>query len=147
MRVDFYHLAASPIERVLPRICERLVEEGERLVVVGEADLLDRLDQQLWTYRKDAFLPHGQASADAANAQRQPILLSLDPKPLNGAANIALADGRWRDEALAFARTFYFFDNGALDEARRSWRALKGDAGVECRYWKQDENGRWVEGP
>src|SRR6476620_8959915 len=100
MRVDFYHLAASPIERVLPRICERLVEEGERLVVVAEADLLDRLDQQLWTCRKDAFLPHGPAAPDAAGAQRQPILLSPDPKSLNGAANIALADGRWRDEAL-----------------------------------------------
>lgn len=147
MRVDFYHLAASPIERVLPRICERLVEEGERLVVVGEADLLDRLDQQLWTYRKDAFLPHGQASGDPAGAQRQPILLSPDAKPLNGAANIALADGRWRDEALEFARAFYFFDSGGLDEARRSWRALQGRTDAECRYWKQDESGRWVEGP
>ena len=143
MLVDFYHLAASPIERVLPRICERLIEQGERLLVVAEEDmLLRRLDEQLWTYAPDSFLPHGRTPAD-----RQPILLSTAVEPLNGAANVALADGLWRDEALAFQRTFYMFDNGQLDTARGAWRALKAKAEAEPRYWKQDESGKWVQGP
>ena len=55
--------------------------------------------------------------------------------------------GAWRDEALGFARTFYFFDNASLDTARGSWRALKDRPEVERRYWKQDERGKWVQGP
>jgi DNA polymerase-3 subunit chi len=145
MLVDFYHLASSPIERVLPRICERLLDEGARLLVVAEAPLLDQLDAQLWTYRRDAFLPHGRG--DAGEPGNQPVLLSDACEPLNGAGNIALADGRWRDEALGFERAFYFFDTGHIDEARDSWRALKDRADVERRYWKQDANGKWVEGP
>ena len=145
MLVDFYHLTASPLERVLPRICERLLAGGERLLVVGDGGLLDALDGQLWSYAPDSFLPHGRSGRP--NADRQPILLSEDPAPANGAAAIALADGRWRDEALGFGRAFYFFGDTALDDARTSWRALADREGVERRYWKQDDRGKWVQGP
>ena len=145
MLVDFYHLARSPLERVLPRICERLLEGGDRLLIVADPDLLATLNEQLWTYTPDAFLPHG--SSDAPGAAAQPILLSTALEPVNGAGNIALADGIWRDEALAFARIFYFFDNDHLDVARAAWRGLRGRKDVEPRYWKQDEQGKWVQGP
>ena len=142
MIVDFYHLTASPLERVLPSICEKVLASGERLLVVAEAGALKRLDEQLWSYARDAFLPHGRERAES-----QPILLSEAPVAANGAVNVALADGRWREEALGFARVFYFFDSASLDEARGVWRALKGREGVQSRYWKQDERGRWVQGP
>ena len=142
MIVDFYHLTATPLERVLPSIAEKVVGQGERLLVVAEPGLLARLDEQLWSYSKDSFLPHGRERAAS-----QPILLSPEPEAANGATNIALADGQWRDEALAFGRAFYFFDNDGRDSAREAWRALKGREGVEARYWKQDERGKWVQGP
>ena len=142
MIVDFYHVSASPLERVLPAICERVLASGERLLVVAEEDMLPSLDEQLWAYAKNSFLPHG-----TENAEKQPILLSSQPVAANGATHIALADGRWREEALGFARTFYFFDGDRLDDARGVWRALKGNAEAEPRYWKQDERGKWVQGP
>ena len=141
MIVDFYHLTASPLERVLPSVAEKVLAGGERLLVVAEPALLARLDEQLWTYSQDGFLPHGRERAES-----QPILLSAEPVAANGATHVALADGRWRDEALAFERAFYFFDSEGRDGAREAWRALKGKAGVEARYWKQ-EGGRWVQGP
>jgi DNA polymerase-3 subunit chi len=140
--VDFYHLTASPLEKVLPSIAEKVLGGGERLLVVADEAQLVRLDEQLWTYARDAFLPHGRGDAEA-----QPILLSAAPEPANGATNIALADGAWHDAALGFARAFYFFDASRLDEARTAWRALKAKPEVEARYWKQDERGKWVQGP
>lgn len=145
MLVDFYHLAASPLERVLPLICEKVLAGGERLLVVAEPGLLARLDSQLWSYERDAFLPHGGSAAPFPEAQ--PILLSPEMEAVNGATNVALADGLWRDEALAFARTFYFFDTAHLDAARAAWRALTDRPEVERRYWKQDERSKWVQGP
>ena len=143
--VDFYHLAATPLERVLPRICERLLAEEQRLLVVAEHELLDRLDAELWSYASDSFLPHGRD--DKIVPERQPILLSRDVDPLNGATNVALADGVWRDAALGFARSFYFFDASRLDGARQAWRSLMKQEEAEPRYWKQDERGKWVQGP
>ena len=141
MIVDFYYLTASPLERVLPTICEKVLAGGERLLVVAQEGQLARLDEQLWTYGRDSFLPHGRERPEG-----QPILLSAAVEPLNGATNVALADGVWRDEALRFARAFYFFDASALDTARGAWRALKDREGVESRYWKQVD-GKWVQGP
>lgn len=144
MLADFYYLTVSPLERILPRICEKLLADGGRLLLVAESGLLDALDVHLWSHAREAFLPHGRIDQPAP--ERQPILLSPDIGPLNGATNIALADGRWRDEALSFARTFYFFDESRLDDARDAWRALKRKGEAECRYWKQVD-GRWVQGP
>ena len=145
MLVDFYHLASSPLERVLPQICEKVLGSGERLLIVAQGALLQQLDTQLWSYAREAFLPHGLSDGQAPEAQ--PVLISPLAEPQNGATNIALADGRWREEALGFQRTFYFFDNSHLDEARGTWRALQANPEAQCRYWKQDQRGKWVQGP
>ena len=144
MQVDFYHLAATPIERVLPRICERLIAAGERLLVVAAPEPLEELDRLLWSCSRTGFLPHGVAGRD--DASTQPILLAEEPTPTNTATNIALADGRWREEALAFNRAFFFFDATTIDNARTAWRMLDARDEVERRYWKQ-QDGRWVQGP
>ena len=145
MRIDFYHLAATPLERVLPSICERLLAGGERLLIVTAPEQIAPLDRGLWSHLPESFLPHGVAGTDRDGAQ--PILLASEVTPTNGARNVALADGLWRDEALAFDRAFYFFDSATIDDARTSWRALKDREDAERHYWKQDDNGRWVEGP
>lgn len=141
MIVNFYQLAGTPLERVLPSICRSLLAGGERVLLVADEPLLARLDEQLWTYAADSFLPHGRERAEA-----QPVLLSASTEPLNGARNVALADGRWREEALGFDRAYHFFDGSGLDEARALWRRLNEMPEVEPRYWKQ-AGGKWVQGP
>ena len=144
MQVDFYHLTVRPLDRVLPRIAERVVASGERLLIVS-ADALqcEALDRALWTYSAESFLPHAQAGAgdDAA----QPVLIAGDIIPANAARHIALADAQWRDEALAFDRAFHFFDQDRIAEARAAWKALADRDGVERRYWKQTESGGWEQ--
>ena len=144
MQVDFYHLTQLPLERALPRIAERVVETGGRLLIVaGEASQRAKLDQLLWTYSPESFLPHGQAGGP--DDDRQPILIAGEAgaTPANGARNIALADGVWRDAALGFDRAFHFFDEDRIAEARAAWKGLAGREGVERNYWKQNEQGRW----
>ena len=142
MQVDFYHLTTSPLERVLPIIAERVLAGGNRLLIVTDEARLDALDRLLWTYKPESFLPHARAGGDTDAAQ--PILLSAAPEPTNGARNVALADGVWRDEALAFDRAFHFFDEERIREARLAWKALADREGIERRYWKQ-EDGRWEQ--
>ena len=144
MQVDFYHLVASPLERVLPKIAEKLVEGGGRLVVVA-ADEVQRagIDRLLWTYAADSFLPHAQAGGEGD--ADQPVLIAVDISDVNGARNIALIDGVWRDAALGFDRAFHFFDGDSVAAARVAWKALADRDGVERRYWKQDDAGRWAQ--
>jgi DNA polymerase III subunit chi len=144
MQVDFYHLTLQPLDRVLPRIAERVAEGGGRLLIVAErAEQRGEIDRLLWTYAPENFLPHAQA--DGADAAAQPILISQNPEPANAARNIALADGVWREEALGFDRAFHFFDEDRIQEARAAWRTLADREGVERRYWKQNDAGRWEQ--
>ncbi|KQN26248.1 DNA polymerase III subunit chi [Sphingomonas sp. Leaf33] len=144
MQVDFYHLLASPLERVLPRIAERMVGGDGRLVIVaGDERQRMSLDRLLWTYAPDSFLPHAQAGGE--RDADQPVLIAGDAVAANGARNVALVDGVWRDEALTFDRAFHFFDDDSVGAARVAWKGLADREGVERRYWKQDDGGRWTQ--
>ncbi len=146
-RVDFYRLTRDPAARVLPLLAERVLGQGERLLVVaGDGALRAAISEGLWAHKAESFLAHGEQGDELA--MRDPILLAanIDASPANGARMAALADGVWRDEALAFTRCFFLFDNSCIDDARATWRALGSRDGVERHFWKQ-EGGRWVEGP
>jgi DNA polymerase III subunit chi len=140
VQVDFYHLTHRPLERALPQIAEKAVGGGARLLIVAE-DAAQRkaVDRMLWEYRPDSFLPH--ACAGEGDDAVQPVLIAGDVRAGNGARMVALVDGRWRDEALAFDRAFHFFGDDAIDAARAAWRALSEREGVERRYWKQTDRG------
>lgn len=144
MQVDFYHLTATPLDRALPQIAEKVLAGGGRLLLVTESEAQRaQLDKLLWTYKADSFLPHG--CAGGAHDADQPVLLAEGPVAANGARNIALADGVWRDAAFDFDRAFHFFDGERIAEARQAWKALADRDGVERRYWKQNDAGRWEQ--
>jgi DNA polymerase-3 subunit chi len=143
LRVDFYQLGGTPVESVIARLAERLLAEEQRLLVVASDEAqLARLDRLLWDQGPTSFLPHGLAGG--ADDARQPILLSTTPDAPNLARNMLIADGEWREAALAFDRAFYLFDEATLEGARLAWKLLAGREGVERRYWAQ-EDGRWVQ--
>jgi DNA polymerase-3 subunit chi len=145
LQIDFYQLTRDPAEMVLPAIAQRIIDNGDRLLIVSnEAAQLDKISSALWSAQPESFLAHGIAGDGIDSAQ--PILLSATPAPANGATMIALADGEWRDEALDFLRAFYFFPPSHTDSARTAWRALAGKTDIERRYWKQD-GGKWRQGP
>jgi DNA polymerase III subunit chi len=146
LRVDFYHLTQSRVEAVLPQIAEKLLGSGMRLLVVSEdPDQIDRLDEALWHYRPESFLPHGRNTGN--HVEMQPLLLSNLVQPANGAQHILLADGRWRDDALDFERAFYLFASDTIEAARTAWRNLGEEDTVTRHFWKQDDAGKWREGP
>ena len=127
-------------------IARHTLDAGERLLVVAaEPARLDRISAALWSRIPESFLAHGRSGGP--HDARQPVLLSGSAEPANGARFCALADGMWREHEPGFARSFYLFDEAALRSARDCWRMLGNRDVVERRFWKQDERGRWVEGP
>ncbi len=142
MKVDFYQLGGAAVDGVLASLATRLLKEDQRLLVVSSDEAaLARLDRQLWG-EGTGFLPHGVGGG--SDDARQPVLLSTTPDAPNRARNIAIADGEWRDAALAFDRAFFLFDEAVVEPARLAWKLLSGRDGVERRYWAQ-EDGKWVQ--
>lgn len=140
----FYHLERSTLEQVLPGLLEKTRERGWRaLVRAADERLIDEIDERLWTWRDDSFLPHGLASG--ADAERQPILLTDSSENPNGAQALFIVDGSELGDTKGFERCFIIFDGRdetALAGARVRWKSLK-DQGAELAYWKQSPDGRW----
>lgn len=145
--VLFYHMTATPLEQVLPGLVEKGLARGWRVLVrCGSAETLEALDTRLWTFRDDAFVPHGRA--DRPQANRQPVCLTCEAGNPNGAHLLMLVDGARAqpDEVRRFERACLLFDGGEaarLEAARQDWREANA-AGLKATYWAQD-GGRWVQ--
>lgn len=141
----FYHLERSTVEATLPALLEKCLERGWRALVVGGApERLEALDDVLWTYREDSFLPHSRDGADAA---RQPILLTARLENLNAAKAVFLLDGAPVTSMEGVERTVVMFDGRdetALSMARAAWKEAKA-AGRAVSYWKQDDSGKFAK--
>ncbi|MGA0595739.1 DNA polymerase III subunit chi [Enterovirga sp. CN4-39] len=145
--IFFYHLQRQPLEAVLPRLLEKSRERGWRaLVRVGSEERLSALDDHLWTYADESFLPHG--TAREADAPEHPVLLTTEEANRNGAEILFLVEGAPLPSDLGgYSRVMYLLD-GSNEEAvaggRQAYRALR-EAGHELSYWQQDEEGRWAK--
>lgn len=141
----FYHLQGQKTDQVLPPLLEKSIERGWRVVVQScSEERVDALDAHLWTYRDDAFLPHG--TWRDAEAPAQPVLLTVDDGNLNAAAVRFLIDGApMPGDAAAYDRIVLIFDgadDSAVAAAREQWRDAK-DKGFAATYWQPDDSGRW----
>jgi DNA polymerase III subunit chi len=141
----FYHLQGQTPEQVLPALLQKSLERGWRVVVQASSDeRVEALDAHLWTWRDDAFLPHG--TWRDAEAAEQPIVLTVNEQNPNGAAVRFLVDGATLPAtADAYERIVLLFDGNdpdAVERARARWTEAKA-AGVEVTYWQADERGRW----
>lgn len=142
--VLFYHLERQPLDRVLPTLVERTVERGWRAVIQsGTTERLEAVDNLLWTWRDDSFVPHGTAR-DGPPAD-QPVLLTTESDNPNEAAVRFLIDGATIESFKGYLRVVLIFDGqdtAAVETARAQWKAAKAE-GCACTYWQQSDSGRW----
>ena len=142
--VWFYHLERSPLERVLPDLLEKTLAKGwKALVRTVSQDRAESLDQMLWTYRDESFLPHGVAGEPLAD--KQPVLIATGEENPNGAQALFLLDGAEPGSLAAYERCIILFDGrdqAQLSLARGRWKSLKAD-GASVSYWKEKEERGW----
>jgi len=141
----FYQLKGQSLEQVLPPLIQKSLERGWRVAVQASSDeRIEALDAHLWTWRDDAFVPHG--TWREAEAAQQPVLLMLDETNPNGAAVRFLVEGAsMPGDIAAYQRLVVLFDGEdpeALEAARARWGKAKED-GFAVTYWLADTNGRW----
>lgn len=142
--VLFYHLTETKLEDALPALLEKCLERGWKVgIEMRDPDRLEKLDQHLWTYREDSFLPHGSDAAEMAEAQ--PVLLSVSSANGNAATVRFYIDGAVPELPLPYERVVFVFDGhdqGELETARGEWKRLKAE-GHALTYWQQNNQGRW----
>lgn len=142
--ISFYHLLHLPLTSALPKLLEKVLEQGLKAVIkVGSGERLRQLDEVLWSYDTNSFLPHGTTSAKFQD--QQPVFLTAGDENPAGASVLVLVDGMGSDEPDKYDRCLDLFDGtdpGAVAAARGRWKIYK-DAGHDLTYWQQTEQGGW----
>jgi len=143
----FYHLQRTTLERAVGPLLEKCLERNWRVLAVSpDATRRAALDEALWTYDDQSFLPHGQAEAEGLDPADQPILISSAIENGNEASVALLMDGVDLPVDAAFERCMVMFDDGdgaTRQKAREQFKAAK-DAGLTARYFQQSGRG-WKE--
>jgi len=143
----FYHLQRTTLERAVGPLLEKCLERNWRVLAVSpDATRRAALDEALWTYDDQSFLPHGQAEAEGLDPADQPILISSATENGNKASVALLMDGVDLPVDAAFERCMVMFDDGdgaTRQKAREQFKAAK-DAGLTARYFQQSGRG-WKE--
>ena len=144
----FYHLERQSIEAVLPNLVEKSLERNWRVVIEAkEESLVEKLDQWLWSYSPESFVPHG--SHRDGNGAVQPVYLTCTPETPNAAAVRICVGGADPLGSLAagvqFERMILLIDGrepDAVTLARQQWLALRAQNHT-LSYWQQNEQGGW----
>lgn len=141
----FYHMQRQPLEKVLPNLVERSLDRGwQAAIQAATEERLQALDDHLWTYSDESFLPHGTDREPDAGSQ--PVVLTLrDVNPNTASIRFLVEGADLPPDAEAYERICILFDGTdqeALLRAREQWKQAK-EAGHTVAYWQQDDSGRW----
>ncbi len=142
----FYQLQRRTLEQALPSLVERTLQRGWRAVVQAvTGERLAAIDDLLWTYAEDSFLPHGLAGD--GDAALQPVWLTLGPDNANGARVRFLVEGAAAEPFVEqnYERLILLFDGRdepILEDARAQWKLLR-ERNAKLSYWAETEDGGW----
>ncbi|MBI3445252.1 MAG: DNA polymerase III subunit chi [Magnetospirillum sp.] len=145
-QIGFYHLMRLPLEQALPKLLDKALAAGFRaLVLAGSAERVEALNDRLWTFESDSWLPHG--SAKDGESALQPIWLTHTDENPNNATILVMCDGAESGQVAGFQRCLDLFDGNdpeAVQSARERWKRWKAE-GHDLIYYQQTERGGWEE--
>jgi DNA polymerase-3 subunit chi len=131
-------------KKIFPRLLEKAWEAKNRvLVYASTCDLVKQYNDLLWTYSKEAFLPHGSDIDDYP--ELQPIYLTSKIDNINKANLLFIVDGVIPGNFYQFERILDIFEynnDSSLKSARKRYNHYQREGGkVSC--WSQNTSGKW----
>lgn len=146
-QVDFYHLTQSTLDDALVMLVKKCQVAGKKALIQCPRPAAEVVDDALWTYDPESWLPHGLD--DAAGAERADIWINSGPdgNPVS-ATFLFLLHGAERPDMASFERVFNLFDGRSeaqVAQAREQWRSWQAANALTMRYFAQDDTGRWEQ--
>jgi DNA polymerase-3 subunit chi len=134
----FVEVTTSRLELRVCELAERIHARGERLQILApDSEQASRLDDLLWTFRPDSFIPHGLLEP-AGDNPALPVVITTREEPVPGIRHLLMLEFAAPDFLHSFAEAIHLVvvDNRERREAsRRYWVQLR-EAGFALRHQK-----------
>ena len=141
MQINFYQ-TDDLFHRAIAPILTKILEEKKRaLIFCQNAELLNQINEGLWSFSKTKFIPHG-TKEDEVLPEQQPVLLTSELENLNKANYLIMLDQANDEFAENFEKVFYFFNNDSLKKSKDLWRYYKAKSAT-INFYKKEQD-KWV---
>ena len=143
--IRFYHLQSQSLEQALPGLLAKALQTGQNILVkTPDKRSAEHLNEILWTYDPNSFLPHG--TEKDGHTDKQPIFITDQDENPNQADILILTYGTSLETIKDYKLCCEIFDgrsNEALQTARTKWKAYKNQGEEDLTYWQQTPQGGW----
>ena len=145
-KVYFYNSSKRDILADISWLTEKLYKERNRILIFCKDDeTVKIIDDFLWAYREDGFIPHSIEKEEQASVY--PILVASEIDKDYKHNTLLALNGVLVEEKVCkkFSNVYYFFDNQENKEkenARIMWKNFVSQ-NVVCKYWVNNAN-KWV---
>ncbi len=145
--IRFYHLQRSSLKQTLPSLLEKIIERDMRVVLyLPDSKQVKEIDQWLWSYKPESFLPHG-CDGDPVPAEHPIWITSTQSNPNNADVLIVTDAAEWQgsmDKIKIRCEIFDGNDKNILSKSRHNWKEFSAQK-YDLSYWQQDQQGRWIK--
>ena len=134
--VIFVEVTANRMEMRACEIAEESYARGKRLQIIAvDQEQAERLDDLLWTFKPDSFVPHG-LWVGYPDEPAESVVITASKEPVPGMDSLLMMGYIEVDLVSRFSHVVHLVvdDNQErLDSSRRYWTLLK-DAGFSLRH-------------
>ena len=147
-QIIFYSSAPLRVENTLFTLIEKSLEKGlKSLLLFLDKEKCSVIDEKLWTYKQNSFLPHLSEDDEISDEIDVPIYLSTKNENPYEAELLFSIDGFLPDNINNFERLIIIIDANdtiLLEKYKKYYLDINKDF-EDIVFYKSNDNGKWIE--
>ena len=147
-QIVFYSTAPLQVEKTLFALLEKSLEKGNKsLLLFRDKEKCLSINEQLWTYKQNSFLPHISEDDQIYDDIDVPVYLSTKNENPFKAELLFSIDGYLPDNIQHFERVIIIIDvnDEILNEKYKNYYLDINKNFEDIVFYKSDDNGKWIE--
>ncbi|MEC9074731.1 MAG: DNA polymerase III subunit chi [Pseudomonadota bacterium] len=147
-QIIFYSTAPLQVEKTLFTLLEKSLEKRNKsLLLFKDKEKCLSINEQLWTYKQNSFLPHISEDDQIYDNIDVPVYLSTKNENPFKAELLFSIDGFLPDNIDHFERVIIIIDvnDEILNEKYKNYYLDINKNFEDIVFYKSDDNGKWIE--
>ena len=147
-QIIFYSTAPLQVEKTLFALLEKSLEKGNKsLLLFKDKEKCLSINEQLWTYKQNSFLPHISEDDQIYDNIDVPVYLSTKNENPFKAELLFSIDWFLPDNIDHFERVIIIIDvnDEILNEKYKNYYLDINKNFEDIVFYKSDDNGKWIE--
>ncbi len=147
-QIIFYSTSPLQVEKTLFALLEKSLEKGNKsLLLFKDKEKCLSINEQLWTYKQNSFLPHISEDDQIYDNIDVPVYLSTKNENPFKAELLFSIDGFLPDNIDHFERVIIIIDvnDELLNEKYKNYYLDINKNFEDIVFYKSDDNGKWIE--